>query len=1060
MSVAAVCRIGASGRRWVVAIMFNNIPALIRLVTGLLLCGLLIPQVHGQEPPVAPLDPLKAAEQLNARRQALEKEKTATEQLRKQISVMQQEWPARLEALPTEKLTEAMVEKARIEVQGAQLAQQDLTVRIDAVPRRIKELEGDIAARQKREQLLMIPPKDETDSKDRTAQLDLIRRDIEQKQAELELEKQNLDNLRAQVEPFSQLTALREQWLSRLEELYRFQEDQARREAQEDLAQRLRQEMQAHAERAAQLRRRLEQERDALTDTGRRLLETRIGIAEGRGKMTETTIRLSAIANDLQSLQALADNAAASADALQKGLAQVRILKNELGELASLTQRTRELSAQVKEVLAKQEGLTDEQSRAAAEEGRFVDEMLERVPGFQDKIREMQSQADALETRLNAHLRTALKRDLLAPQPLPRTPDEWRQLLTQAGEAYRSLFYQIGLSIEATFKALRDMTVLQWLWLTALEGGLLALLIWARRRAVSFAASLEERGAESFIGNVALAVLDLFSKNRLSIGIAAALLLALWVIDAPPLSKTILMTLVMLWLSVKIPINLAWVLLSSPRLPPARRQRPLYQRLFWTLLPGGLMAAVVMVGRLIELPAPVSNVFDRLFMLFWFLVLWAVLPVRRLVIQRLGERYAERYWFFSLRLASLLLPLCLLAAALLGLAGYLNLAWLVAWHLLVFIGVLVGWLAFRGLLNDLAILLKNLAVRHSEYALLWTQDVISPLQRILNMLLYVAGWVALFWVYGWGPESAVVNEAWRILERPLFTLGGATISLWGILVTTVDLLLVIWFGEWARAIAYRWVFSRIVDLGIRNSLSAFTQYIIVLIGVLITLNIIGLDLTSLAVFAGALGVGIGLGMQDVAKNFVGGILLLIERPLRTGDIVKIGDNEGEVTRIGMRAMTMKTWDNMVVIIPNSDVISNAFTNWTHHDKILRTVLIIGVSYDADPHQVKVILERVLNANKAVLREPAPSVFFWEFGQSSVDFRVQYFVDTDKDSQLETRSRLRFAIWDAFKQEGIGIPYPQRDVHIKELPSSIGVEGRGASALVSLTSAHPGTLKAD
>lgn len=1060
MSQATAGGLGASGRRSALTMMFNNIAVLIRLIISLLLCGLLVLPVQGQEPPVAPLDPLKAAEQLNTRRQALEKEKTATEQLRKQISDMQEEWPARLEALKTEKLTDALVEKARLEVQGAQLAQQDLTVKIEAVPSRIKELEAAIAAGQKREQLLLIPPKEETDSRERTAQLELIRRDIEQKQAELELEQQNLDNLRAQAEPLSQLTVLREQWLSRLEGLYRFQEEQTRREAHEDLAQRLRQEAQFHADRAAQLRQRLEQERDTLTEAGRRLLETRISIAEGRGKMTETTIRLSAIGNDLQRLQILADNAMAPSDAVQKGLAQVRALKNELGELASLTQRALELGAQMKEVLAKQEGLTEEQSRAVAEERRFVDEMLERTPAFQDRIRELQSQADALETTLNARLRPALKRDLLAVQPLPGSADEWRQLLTQAGAAYWALFSQIGLSIEATLKALRDMTVLPWLGLAALEGGLLALLIWARRRAVRFAASLEERGAESFIRNFILAVLELFSKNRLSIGLALALLLALWVIEAPALSKTILITLVMLWLSVKIPINLAWILLASPRLPPARQQRPLYRRLFWTLLPGGLMAAVVIVGRLIELPSPVSNVFDRLFMLFWFLILWAVLPVRRLVIQRLGGRYAERYWFLSLRLASLLLPLSLLAAALLGLAGYLNLAWLVAWHLLVFMGVLVGWLASRGLFSDLAVLLKNLAVRHSEYALLWTEDVINPLQRILNMLLYVAGWIALFWAYGWGPESAVATEVWRILERPLFTVGGSAISLWRILVTTVVLLMVIWFGEWARAIAYRWVFARIVDVGIRNSLAAFTQYFIVLVGVLIILNISGLNLTSLAVFAGALGVGIGLGMQDVAKNFVGGLLLLIERPLRTGDIVKIGDNEGEVTRIGMRAMTMKTWDNMAVIIPNADVISNAFTNWTHQDKILRTVLIIGVSYEADPHQVKAILERVVNANKAVLREPAPAVFFWDFGQSSVDFRVQYFVDTDKDSMLETRSRIRFAIWDAFKESGINIPYPHRELRIKELPSRIGGEERVANALIVPASARQRTLEAE
>jgi potassium efflux system protein len=245
---------------------------------------------------------------------------------------------------------------------------------------------------------------------------------------------------------------------------------------------------------------------------------------------------------------------------------------------------------------------------------------------------------------------------------------------------------------------------------------------------------------------------------------------------------------------------------------------------------------------------------------------------------------------------------------------------------------------------------------------------------------------------------------------------------------------VFWFGGWCRAVTYRWVFSRIVDLGVRNSLSVFTQYFVVLSGLFIVLRILGLDLTTLTIFAGAVGVGIGLGMQTIANNFVSGLLLLIERPLRSGDIVKIGANEGEISRIGIRSLTVRTFDNLEVIIPNSEVINNAFTNWTHNDKVVRTVLMIGASYDADPHQVKAILERILNKNKTVLREPTPLVLLWEFGHSSVDFRIQYFIDMGKDSLLKTRADILLAVWDAFKQEGVGIPYPQRDLYIKEIPA--------------------------
>jgi potassium efflux system protein len=178
----------------------------------------------------------------------------------------------------------------------------------------------------------------------------------------------------------------------------------------------------------------------------------------------------------------------------------------------------------------------------------------------------------------------------------------------------------------------------------------------------------------------------------------------------------------------------------------------------------------------------------------------------------------------------------------------------------------------------------------------------------------------------------------------------------------------------------------------------------------------------------------------MAKNFISGLLLLIERPLRSGDTVQIGTQVGEVTHIGIRSLTVQTWDNMEVIIPNSDVISNAFTNWTHSDNVVRTVLMIGARYDADPHLVKRVISRVLENHTDVLSDPEWLVLFWEFGESAVTFRVQYFTDFFKSNILEVRNEVLFGVWDGFKEAGIGIPYPQRDLHIKEWPSRLSVLG--------------------
>lgn len=349
--------------------------------------------------------------------------------------------------------------------------------------------------------------------------------------------------------------------------------------------------------------------------------------------------------------------------------------------------------------------------------------------------------------------------------------------------------------------------------------------------------------------------------------------------------------------------------------------------------------------------------------------------------------------------------------------------------------MLVGALLLRSLLNDLVVALKNYAVAHSGYGLLWTQDVIAPLHRITNLLLFLGAGLTLFRAYGWTGESAVITSIWRFLEQPLFAVGGADITLWRIALTTTLLLVVVWLGQWSRAVTYRWLFSRMGDLGVRHSLSVFTQYAVVLIGLIVILRIIGIDLTTLAVFAGAVGVGLGLGLKDLANNFISGLFLLIERPLRSGDIVKIGAHEGEVSSIGMRSLSLRTFDNQMVIIPNSAVTGEAFTNWTHQDRVLRTMLVIGISYDSEPHTAKAIIERTVREHEAVLKDPEPSVLLWEFADSSVNFRVYYFVDIGQNSGLKTRDQILFTIWDRFKEADIRIPYPQRDLYIKAWPGT-------------------------
>ena len=227
-------------------------------------------------------------------------------------------------------------------------------------------------------------------------------------------------------------------------------------------------------------------------------------------------------------------------------------------------------------------------------------------------------------------------------------------------------------------------------------------------------------------------------------------------------------------------------------------------------------------------------------------------------------------------------------------------------------------------------------------------------------------------------------------------------------------------------------------MGVRNSLSMALGYVGFAIAVLIGINALGLDLSNLAIIAGALSVGIGFGLQAIVNNFVSGLILLVERPVKVGDWVIIGSYEGYVKRISVRATEIQTFDRQSVIIPNSELISSAVGNWTHKDRLCRVIINIGVAYGSDTGKVREVLLRCADENPRVLNQPQPSVMFRNFGDSSLDFQLRCFL-SDVDYFLQVPSDLRFAIDEAFREEGIEIPFPQRDLHVKsvgELPKAL------------------------
>ena len=224
-----------------------------------------------------------------------------------------------------------------------------------------------------------------------------------------------------------------------------------------------------------------------------------------------------------------------------------------------------------------------------------------------------------------------------------------------------------------------------------------------------------------------------------------------------------------------------------------------------------------------------------------------------------------------------------------------------------------------------------------------------------------------------------------------------------------------------------------VDSGVRNSLVAGIGYLGFFIAALIGISATGLDLSNLAIIAGALSLGIGFGLQNIVNNFVSGLILLVERPIKVGDAVSVNGRDGVVRRISVRATEIETAQRASIIIPNSELLSSAVTNMTHRDTLGRVDIVIGVAYGSDTEKVRKMLLDCAQADYRVLRHPAPQVLFRDFADSALKFELRCFVGAPADG-LWVPSDLRFAIDKACREQGIEMPFPQREIRIRDVQS--------------------------
>ncbi len=293
-------------------------------------------------------------------------------------------------------------------------------------------------------------------------------------------------------------------------------------------------------------------------------------------------------------------------------------------------------------------------------------------------------------------------------------------------------------------------------------------------------------------------------------------------------------------------------------------------------------------------------------------------------------------------------------------------------------------------------------------------------------------------------------HSWLVTLFFGFEIGGVHISLAKVLLAIAALVA----GLVLTRLFANWLDSRVLaraqlNRGVRDSVRTATGWLGYVVAAILAFTFAGFDFSKIAIIAGALGVGIGFGLQSIVNNFVSGLILLAERPVKVGDWIKVTGGEGYVKKIKIRSTEIETFDKCSIIVPNSSLISEPVQNWTHGDTMGRVKVPIGVAYGTDPEELREVVYACATAHDQVLAFPQPSVVFMGFGASSLDFELRCFIP-DVDYVLAVASDLRFSIFKALKEANIEIPFPQTDLHIKDI-------GEFQSALQSRAAQDPRAL---
>lgn len=276
------------------------------------------------------------------------------------------------------------------------------------------------------------------------------------------------------------------------------------------------------------------------------------------------------------------------------------------------------------------------------------------------------------------------------------------------------------------------------------------------------------------------------------------------------------------------------------------------------------------------------------------------------------------------------------------------------------------------------------------------------------------------------------------MSQPIISIGESKLTVALVLTLVISFTVLFIGSEWIRRFLVRKILvKRDMALGTRESIGTIVKYILIVAGIFSILQTNGIDLSAFGVLAGAIGVGIGFGLQNITNNFISGLIILFEQPIKVGDRIEVGDVNGDVVKISSRSTTVITNDNISIIVPNSKFIDTEVINWSHNEYRIRFNFPVGVSYKEDPQHVRKILIEIADAHEGVLKIPAPDVLLDSYGDNSINFNLRVWTSSYVNKPRVLRSELYYEVFRRFGEEKIEIPFPQRDIHLKSGFENLG-----------------------